>query len=76
VSYQGQECGTVRRYSDTLSIFLLKGAMPEKYEDRVEQHFKGKAMKNSNVSPAEAAAELLKRRREAPTGHGNDGLSD
>jgi hypothetical protein len=28
---------TIRRYSDTLLIFLMKGAMPEKYKDRVEQ---------------------------------------
>jgi len=44
VFYQGKEVGTVRRYSDTLLIFLLKGAMPEKYKDRVEQHIKGKGI--------------------------------
>ena len=27
---------TVRKYSDTLLIFLLKGAMPEKYRDSVK----------------------------------------
>lgn len=35
VFYQGQECGTVRKFSDTLAIFLLKGAMPDKYKERV-----------------------------------------
>lgn len=30
------EVGTVRKYSDTLLIFLLKGARPEKYRDRHE----------------------------------------
>ncbi|NPV80809.1 MAG: hypothetical protein HPY52_11115 [Firmicutes bacterium] len=35
VYYQGQVCGTVRRYSDTLLIFLLKGALPDKYKERV-----------------------------------------
>lgn len=30
------EIGTVRKYSDTLLIFLLKGARPEKYRDRHE----------------------------------------
>lgn len=29
-------------YSDTLLIFLLKGAVLEKYKDRVEKHIKGK----------------------------------
>jgi hypothetical protein len=36
---QGQgsgQVGTVRKYSDTLLIFLLKGARPEKYRDRHE----------------------------------------
>lgn len=32
--YQGSPGGYVRRYSDTLLIFLLKGARPEKYADR------------------------------------------
>jgi hypothetical protein len=34
--YKGQAGGTVRRFSDTLLIFLLKGAVPEKYRERVE----------------------------------------
>ena len=39
VFYQGQVCGTVQKYSDTLLIVLLKGAKGEKYKDRgyVEQ---------------------------------------
>ena len=32
--YQGSPGGTVTRYSDTLLMFLLKGAKPEKYADR------------------------------------------
>lgn len=36
VFYQGAECGTVRKYSDTLLIFLLKGRRPEKYRERVQ----------------------------------------
>lgn len=35
VFYQGQVCGTVTEYSDTLLMFLLKGIRPEKYKDRV-----------------------------------------
>jgi len=33
VFYQGEECGTVREYSDTLAIFLLKAHNPEKYRE-------------------------------------------
>lgn len=38
--YQGgKQVGSIRRYSDTLLIFLLKGARPEKYRERHEhQH--------------------------------------
>ena len=36
VFYQGQVCGRVRKMSDTLLIFLLKGARPEKYRERFE----------------------------------------
>ena len=40
--YQGGRCvGTVREYSDTLLIFLLKGRRPEKYGDRVRQELTG-----------------------------------
>jgi len=34
--YRGTAGGTVRRYSDTLLIFLLKGARPDKYRERME----------------------------------------
>lgn len=33
VFHQGAECGSVRKYSDTLAIFLLKSHAPEKYRD-------------------------------------------
>lgn len=32
--YQGSPGGTVTKYSDTLMIFLLKGAKPDKYVER------------------------------------------
>jgi hypothetical protein len=35
VFYQGSECGMIRKYSDTLLIFLLKGRKPETYRERV-----------------------------------------
>lgn len=37
VFYQGDECGTIRKYSDTLLIFLLKAHKPEKYKERTQQ---------------------------------------
>lgn len=33
VFYQGVECGKIRKYSDTLMIFLLKGMIPRKFRD-------------------------------------------
>ena len=39
VHYQGQRVDIVKRYSDTLLIFLLKGFRPKKYQDRQQiQH--------------------------------------
>lgn len=34
VFYKGHQCGGIRKYSDTLLIFLMKGAMSEKYRER------------------------------------------
>lgn len=34
VFYQGELCGTVQKYSDTLTIFLLKAHRPDKYRDQ------------------------------------------
>lgn len=42
VFHKGEECGVVREYSDTLLIFLMKGAMPDKYKDRVTNEVTGK----------------------------------
>ena len=40
--YQGGRLvGHVRKYSDTLLIFLLKGAKPEKYRENVKQEISG-----------------------------------
>ncbi len=41
VFHQGVKCGTVRKYSDTLAIFLLKSHDPEKYRERQDVTFKG-----------------------------------
>lgn len=38
--YQGgKQVGAIREYSDTLLIFLMKGAIPGKYRDRVDVTF-------------------------------------
>ncbi len=36
IYYQGDIVGTVKEYSDTLLIFLMKGAMPEEFRDNVK----------------------------------------
>jgi hypothetical protein len=36
VYYQGEVVGKIRKMSDTLLIFLLKGARPDKYRERLE----------------------------------------
>src|SRR5262249_19777084 len=41
VFYQGQQCGVVQEYSDTLLIFLLKGRRPEKFRDNINLDVSG-----------------------------------
>lgn len=36
VFHSGEKCGTIKEYSDTLAIFLLKAHKPEKYRERYE----------------------------------------
>ena len=62
VFYQGQECGTVRKYSDTLLIFATKGALPQKYRENVSMELTG-----ADGGPVEvevSSAELARRARE------------
>ena len=58
VFYQGQVVGHVRKYSDTLLIFLLKAHRPEKYRDRVEAKIDGRI---ELTSAAEALEEKILR---------------
>ena len=37
VFYQGEECGQIREYSDTLLIFRLKALAPSKYRENIKQ---------------------------------------
>lgn len=41
VFYKGEKCGTIREYSDTLLIFLLKARRPEKFSERIRQEHSG-----------------------------------
>ncbi len=41
VYYQGKEVGQIRKYSDILLIFLLKGRRPEVFRERIEHTGKG-----------------------------------
>lgn len=41
VWHQGVQVGTQRRYSDTLLIFTLKGANPQKYRENVRTEISG-----------------------------------
>jgi hypothetical protein len=41
VFYKGEECGSVRKYSDTLLIFMLKAARPDVYRERASWEVSG-----------------------------------
>lgn len=41
VYYQGKVVGGIKRYSDTLLIFLLKGLRPDKYRERYDMRHSG-----------------------------------
>lgn len=49
------EIGTIRRYSDTLLIFLLKGARPEKYRESYNVNHAGRVDSTVNVPQLDAA---------------------
>lgn len=55
VFHQGHECGGVREYSDTLLIFLLKGAKPDKYRDNHAVNVSGQIDATVNLNYARRA---------------------
>ena len=57
--YKGEAGGVVRKYSDLLLIFLLKGIRPEKYRERMEMRG---AFANIDISqlPDELVARLAR----------------
>ena len=69
VFYQGSRCGEVRKYSDSLTMFLLKAHRPDKYRERseVKQELSGHLALNDTERAAKLAGllNLAKQRREA-----------
>jgi hypothetical protein len=65
VYYQGEPCGVNTEYSDTLLIFLLKGAKPEKYAERVHNSV-------TVTPPTEGTVNTLKQLKEAEEANGSE----
>ena len=57
VFFQGKKCGSIRKYSDTLTIFLLKGTKPNKYRERSEVKHTGGVKAGVMMIPATATSE-------------------
>jgi transposase-like protein len=61
VFYQGEVCGEVREYSDTLLIFQLKARRPEKYRENVNLNHSGTiTVTATNFAVIDAKAEEVK----------------
>lgn len=63
VFYRGEKVGTIREYSDTLLIFLLKSRDPDKYADRVKKELTGPG--GGPVQHAEVSLEEYRAARES-----------
>lgn len=61
VFYRGEQCGSIKRYSDLLLMFLLKAVNPARYRDnyRVELHGDLESVRLSDEERAAKIAELL-----------------
>lgn len=58
VFYQGTQCGTVRKYSDSLMGLLLRAHKPEKYADRNKTELTGANGGPVVLSDTERAAKI------------------
>lgn len=58
VFYKGYECGSVRKYSDTLAIFLLKAHAPDKYREKTSMELTGANGGPVQISDTERAAKI------------------
>lgn len=54
VYHKGVKCGTTRKYSDTLLMFLLKAARPYRYQDRPNPRFRENLKPESDNDPPDA----------------------
>ena len=61
VFYQGNECGAIREYSDTLMMFFLKGNRPDKYKDRTDINVTGTLTVKPEELTDEQLAQIIKR---------------
>lgn len=69
IYHRGKKCGEVRKYSDTLLIFLLKAANPEKYRERFDVRAK------ADVSLVSVVREILDAAEE-PEADGTPGVNE
>ena len=81
--HNGEQCGVVRKYSDTLAMFLLKAHKPERFRERTEQRITGTGVNGAvalqdvtEMSSIEKASRLagifekaLRTQSEASEGH-------
>lgn len=58
VFHKGEVCGTVRKYSDTLAIFLLKAHAPDKYRENTRLQLTGADGGPVRISDTERAAKI------------------
>jgi hypothetical protein len=58
VYYQGATCGVMRKYSDTLAIFLLKSHNPAKYRENTRMELTGADGGPVQVTDADRAHRL------------------
>ena len=75
VFYKGDECGSVRKYSDTLAIFLLKAHAPEKYRETSKVELSGH-LSVSEMTDDEIRAELAALTAGGVLPPGDDDVSD
>lgn len=58
IVYQGEITNTMKEYSDTLLVFLLKGGKPDKYRERTSAEISGPDGGPVQISDTERAARI------------------
>lgn len=76
VWFQGRAVGKVRKYSDILLIFLLKGALPNKYKDRIETSPGGAAVDDMSEEQLDAKIAQLARKAGVGRVDGGEGKAE